>query len=170
MTGASTFSAWRFPDDIGAQRAVHRLAWTNGDFLQISDAAVVSWPEDRERPLAWQALELEGGCAFAGAFWGMLIGLLFLLPLCDVGVGRDGESRFARSDTTVGGLVGLGFDQAIIASIRAEVVPGTSALLVFDRSDSPWSLGTSMPAKAERVASKMLTATQMERLHAGFDC
>lgn len=60
VMSASVFSVRSFPTEIGAQRAVHPLARTDGEKLRIADAAVVSWPGDRERPVAWQASDLAG--------------------------------------------------------------------------------------------------------------
>lgn len=139
-----------------------------GEGLRIEDAAVVSWPSDRERPLAWQASDVAGVRPFAGAFWGMLIGLLFLLPISD-------QREASQPDQTLGGagwddgLVRLGLDAAFAASVRAHVGPGSSGLFVFDVSQDRRLLSNAMPPYAREVTRLIMTADQMAGLHAGFD-
>ena len=82
----NTFSVWTFDHPDGAAsalRVIERLQTRRR--LAIDDAAVVSWPAGKHRPYSYQAGTIDGTAALSGAFWGMLFGGLFLLPLADPG-------------------------------------------------------------------------------------
>ena len=82
----NTFSVWTFdhPDGAaGALRVIERLQTRRR--LAIDDAAVVSWPAGKHRPYSYQAGTIDGTAALSGAFWGLLFGSLFLVPLADPG-------------------------------------------------------------------------------------
>lgn len=171
VLATSVFSVWRFPTEVGAQRAVHPLAWAGGDErgVRIEDAAVVSWPGERVRPLAWQVSDLAGERPFAGAFWGMLVGLLFLLPLSERTETPHAGADAGAAGWSEAGLVRLGFDAAFARAVRAQVGPGSSALFVFAASPNPQSLTKAMPPSAREVARLIMTTEQLAGLHAGFD-
>lgn len=99
----------------------------------------------------------------------MLIGLLFLLPLSDRASTTRSGRELGRADWSTDGLVRLGLDAAFAASVRVHVVPGSSALFVFDASPDTESLRTALPPQAEEVARLIMDREQMTRLHAGFD-
>jgi uncharacterized membrane protein len=66
----------------GAEVALRILDDLRADqLITVDDAAAVSWPDDRRTPRAWQDCCPTGPNALAGAFWGLLFGIVFLLPL-----------------------------------------------------------------------------------------
>jgi uncharacterized membrane protein len=67
---------------------------------------------------------LTGVGALGGAFWGLLFGLLFFVPFLGMAVG-------AGVGALSGALADVGIDDDFIASLRAEIQPGTSALFVM---------------------------------------
>lgn len=77
---ADVLSVWWFDGATGAERAVHRLA-AAARRLTIHDACIVSWVPGQRRPVAWQEAALGGTNRLAGAFWGLLVSWLFLLPI-----------------------------------------------------------------------------------------
>jgi uncharacterized membrane protein len=122
-----TLSVWIFPTVEGADVAVGRLRPLAADGLvTIDDAAVLAWPESRHKPKLREAGSLTGPGALWGGFWGMLLGLIFLVPLAGLAFG-------AGAGAVVGSLVDVGIDDAFVKRIRADVRPGTSA--VFAVSD-----------------------------------
>ena len=60
----------------------------------------------------------------SGAFWGMLFGLIFFVPLLGLAVG-------AASGALAGSLTDVGIDDSFIKEVRAKVTPGTSALFLM---------------------------------------
>jgi uncharacterized membrane protein len=77
-----TLTVWRFDTPEGADKAVRTLQdLATGQLLTIHDAATVSWPEGKKNPGIRQLTNLAGPGALDGAFWGVLRGLIFLVPL-----------------------------------------------------------------------------------------
>ncbi len=64
--------------------------------------------------------------AVSGAFWGSLIGLIFLMPLAGAAIG-------AASGTLGGYLSDIGIDDKWMKDIPAAIQPGTAALFVLVR-------------------------------------
>lgn len=115
----NTVSIWRFDNSDGAEvalRALERLQTQR--LVVIDDAAVVVWRPGARRPDAYQVGPESGTATLSGAFWGLLFGLLFLLPLAGV---VEGDAVLAR----------LGLTAEFVARIRARVTAGTSALFVL---------------------------------------
>ena len=122
---ATTLSIWKFTGPDGAEQALRTLAGLQAQRLVVvEDASVVSWPEGRRKPRTWQARDVVGGAALSGAFWGLLFGLLFLMPLAGLVVGAAaglGAGAFAR----------IGLSDDFLGKVRDQVTPGTSALFLL---------------------------------------
>src|SRR4029453_17281118 len=73
-----------------------------------------------------QAVNLTGAAAVSGAFWGTLIGMLFLNPLLGAAVG-------AGSGALSGKLADIGINDQFMKDLGATLTPGTSALFVLVR-------------------------------------
>jgi uncharacterized membrane protein len=147
-------SVWTFGTTDGAAaalRIIERLQTRRR--LSVEDAAVVSWPAGQHRPYSYQAGTIDGTAALSGAFWGLLFGSLFLLPLAD----PDGAA------TRPAGLARTGLSDELLAELRRTITAGTSALFLlaghpaleviregaeFSRSDL---LVTTLGAEQEKV-------------------
>ena len=121
----ATLSAWKFEDAEGAEASEKILLdlQTEG-LIVVHDAAVVTWPTDRKKPKTKQLHNLAGAGALGGTFWGFLFGLIFFVPLLGMAVG-------AAVGALSGSLADVGIDDQFIASVRDQVVPGTSALFLL---------------------------------------
>jgi len=93
--------------------------------LEMEDAVVVTRDPDGKTKLH-QAVSLIGAGAVGGAFWGMLIGLLFLNPLLGAAIG-------AGAGAISGKFQDLGLDDRQMKEIGDSLKPGTSALFVLLR-------------------------------------
>jgi uncharacterized membrane protein len=121
----ATLTVWKFPTPAGANEAAVTLeALQKQELIKVHDAATVSWPADRRKPRTRQLSNLAGMGALNGAFWGLLFGLLFFVPLFGMAVGAAAGA--------IGGALGdVGIDDDFIASVRAKIKPGTSALFAM---------------------------------------
>src|SRR4051812_39762655 len=72
------------------------------------------------------ALTLPAEITNEGAFWGSLIGLIFLMPLAGAALG-------AASGTLGGYLTDVGIDDKWMKETAAAIKPGTAALFVLVR-------------------------------------
>ena len=118
----ATLSVLKFNDPGGADRVLIALqGLQEQQMITLEDAAVVSWPQGKKRPLVPQGHELTGYGALGGAFWGFLLGLIFFVPFLGAALGAGVGSV----------LTDVGIDDDFIKQVREKVTPGTSALFAF---------------------------------------
>ena len=95
------------------------------ELIALEDAAVVVRNE-RGRTKVKQAHSLVGAGALGGAFWGMLIGLLFFAPWLGLIAGAAGGAL-------AGKLGDIGIDDSFIEEVSEAIEPGESALFLLAR-------------------------------------
>jgi len=93
--------------------------------LSMEDAAVVTRDQNGRTKLH-EASSLTAAGAVHGAFWGMLLGLLFLNPLLGAAIG-------AGTGAIAGRFTNIGIDSKMMKEIGDSLKPGTSALFVLAR-------------------------------------
>lgn len=115
----NTVSIWRFGTSEGAEDALGALErLQTRRVIAIDDAAVVVWSAGSRRPHCYQVGTAAGTSALSGAFWGLLFGLVLLLPLA-------GEVE----RTAV--LTKVGLTDDFLARVRGRVTAGTSAVFLL---------------------------------------
>ncbi|MDX1616098.1 MAG: DUF1269 domain-containing protein [Candidatus Promineifilaceae bacterium] len=115
-----------FDDKKGAQAARDELKQlSKEELIDLRDAAVVVRNEDESLDID-QAVSLVGAGALGGAFWGMLIGLLFFMPWLGLAVG-------GITGAIAGKLTDYGVDDDFIRSVGETIEPGNSALFMLIR-------------------------------------
>jgi uncharacterized membrane protein len=126
----TTFTVWKFENPDGATHAETLLKDAEADGLvKIVDHAVMSWPPGADKPEIHHKHDNPKRGAAWGAFWGILGGALFAIPV--VG-GIAGVALGALAKSTEG----TGITKDDLARIRTEIVEGTSALfLVTEDAD-----------------------------------
>lgn len=98
------------------------------EVIHLDDAAIVVRDGDG-RPRIKQATNLVGVGAVGGAFWGLVIGLLFMAPWLGAAVG-------AAAGSIGGSVADIGVDDDFIRRVGDHLSPGTSALfLLVSRAD-----------------------------------
>jgi len=97
--------------------------------IEMEDAVVVT-RDDKGAVQLHQAVNLTAAGAVGGAFWGTLIGLLFLNPLLGAAVG-------AGSGALSGKLSDVGISDKFMKDLSATLRPGTAALFILVRKSSP---------------------------------
>ncbi|HSK97124.1 MAG TPA: DUF1269 domain-containing protein, partial [Euzebyales bacterium] len=106
--------------------AVKRLSLRN--LVKLHDAAIVRWPAGARRPQTSQLHGVTETFALGGAVGGLLLGLLFSVPVvgaaAGLAVGAAGSKWMEK-------VSDLGIDKTFIDDIRRKVTPGTSALFLL---------------------------------------
>ena len=134
--GMSSLVVLAFDDMDGAERMRDKLYdFQKRELIRIEDAAVVV-RDEKGRAKVKQAHSLVGAGALGGAFWGMLIGLLFFAPWLGLLAG-------AASGAVSGKLGDIGIDDSFIDEVGDAIQPGESALFLLVRD-----------AQLERIASE----------------
>jgi uncharacterized membrane protein len=159
----TTLSTWKFDAPDGAERALRTLTRLQADRLvTVQDAAVVSWPQGRRKPRAWQVRDVVGPAALSGAFWGLLFGILFLLPLAGLALG-------AAAGIAAGAFGHVGMSDAFLQRVRDEVGPGTSALFLLTSDEVVDRIADAFDGTHARLLVSNLSRAQEAALRHAFD-
>jgi uncharacterized membrane protein len=123
----SSLLVFAFDTETGAKEMIEDVkALQKQQLITVSDAAtVVRQPDGKVK--VKQANSLVGAGALGGAFWGMLIGLLFFAPWLGLAVG-------AITGAIAGKVSDYGIDDDFIKEVGATVEPGHSALFMMVES------------------------------------
>jgi uncharacterized membrane protein len=126
----STLVAVIYEDEYRAAEVLATLKRLQSEYLlDLEEAAYVT--KDREGKVKVHAghhVTAEG--AIGGGLWGMLIGLLFFVPIAGLALGAGiGALAVHFSD--------YGIDRPFVEKLRAAMKPGTSAIFVLLRTDIP---------------------------------
>jgi uncharacterized membrane protein len=154
----TAFTVWKFDTPDGADRAAGVMEGAEADGLvKIMDHAVVSWPVGAKRPVTKQGSESAWRGGGWGAFWGLLLGGLFLVPVFGAAVGA-----------TIGAVSkatgGLGIDKDQLEKIRSQVTEGTSALFVVTDEGDLDRVGERFHGAHMKLVDTNLTKEERELL------
>ena len=120
-----TLTVWTFDAPPLAGEALPRcVALARAGRIAVDDAALVVWEDGRRKPSLTHLGALTGPGALWAGFWGVLLGLIFLVPLAGPAFGAA-AGAFASS------LADLGVEDDFVKRVRDAVTPGTSALFVI---------------------------------------
>jgi uncharacterized membrane protein len=120
----SELIVFAFSDEKGASEmdeAIQRLK--KEQLITLDDAAVVVRGHDGKVKVK-QAVNLVGVGTVGGAFWGMLIGLLFWMPWLGMAIG-------AITGAISGKLSDYGINDDFIHEVAQTIEPGGSALFLL---------------------------------------
>lgn len=152
----NTVSIWRFDTPNGADAALRTLERLQTQrVVAIDDAAVVVWPPGTRRPHGYQVGTVAGTVALSGAFWGLLIGLLWLLPLTGPVAGAATLDR-------------VGLPDEFLTRVRDRIVPGTSGLFLLSRDAAPDRIRVAFATPDAEPLISILTLEQEHALHHAF--
>ena len=113
-----------FKTETGAQEAAETIkSLQKQELITLEDAAIVVRNQDGKAKVK-QAQSLVGAGALGGAFWGMLIGLIFFMPWLGLAVG-------ALSGAIAGHFTDIGIDDKFIKEVGNTIEPGHSALFLL---------------------------------------
>ena len=119
-----------FDNETGAEQMRDALVGMQKRHLvTLEDAAVVVRKPDG-RVKVKQATNLVGEGALGGAFWGMLIGLIFWMPWLGAAIG-------ALSGAVAAHFTDIGVDDGFIKEVGETIEPGHSALFLLVREATP---------------------------------
>jgi uncharacterized membrane protein len=148
----SNLTVLTFTSAEGAQN-LSDVLWTADEdgLIEIEDLAIVR--RDVEgAPKMWQAVQPEGGrrSVLSGAFWGLTLGTLFVMPLAGAVTG-------AVVGMTSGHIHDFGIDDDFIEQVRDQLTPDTSAIFILGSA-------TDLGALRERIqhVDFEITSTELD--------
>lgn len=93
------------------------------ELITLADAAIVV-RDKKGKPKVKQLHSLVGSGALGGAFWGMLIGLLFFAPWLGMAAGALGGALGGK-------MTDIGVDDKFIKEVGETIEPGHAALFLL---------------------------------------
>jgi len=128
--------------------------------VTLEDAAVVVRRQDGKVKVK-QAVNLVGAGALGGAFWGMLIGLLFWMPWLGMAIG-------ALSGAVGGALRDIGIDDHFIKEVGNTIEIGHSALFLLTRDIKPDKVVDELKPLGGKILQTSLSKEDEAKLRATF--
>jgi len=158
----ASLSVLKFPTADGAQKIESTLLDLHKQHLiEIQDAAIVTWPQGKQKPQTKQLHSLTGQGALQGAFWGMLFGLIFFIPFFGLAVG-------AALGALSGKFADYGIDDNFIKQTRAKVTEGTSALFLLTSGAVVDKVVAALKGQTFEILSTNLPKDKEDELRAAF--
>ncbi|MCM2465030.1 DUF1269 domain-containing protein [Methanoculleus oceani] len=102
---------------------------TKEHVIELEDLVVVVHHRDGKTEIK-QATNLAGMGALSGAFWGLLIGLIFFAPIFGLAIG-------AITGALAGRFSDYGIDDNFIKEVAESVGPGNSAVFLLVKKITP---------------------------------
>jgi uncharacterized membrane protein len=115
-----------FPSEQKAEEVRKKVLGMQKDYLIELGDAVVAVKDDEGRIKLNQMMNTTAAGALSGAFWGGLIGLLFLAPVFGAAIG-------AASGALGGKLADVGINDQFMKDAAAALKPGTAGLFLLVR-------------------------------------
>jgi uncharacterized membrane protein len=128
--------------------------------IKLQDAAIVTWVQEKKSTTE-HLTHLTRIDALSGAFWGLLFGILFFLPLV-------GLVAWAALGALIGSITHMGIDEDFIKSIRSKVNEGTSALFLMTSDAVEDRVIEAMKQSKFEIIATNLSKEKEGKLHAAF--
>ena len=122
----SELIAIAYPDEQRAKEVIGAVQRMRAEHLLELEDAVYVTKDSTGKVEMHQTVGLTGAGAVGGAFWGLLIGLLFFVPIAGMAVG-------AAAGALAGKMSDVGIDDNFIKALSAQMQPGSSAIFVLVR-------------------------------------
>ncbi|WP_454042088.1 DUF1269 domain-containing protein [Cellulosimicrobium sp. Marseille-Q8652] len=159
----ATFTVWSFDTPAGADTAsgiLHSAA--SEGHIRLVDSAVVTWPEGAAKPTTRHGHQDTWRGGGWGAFWGLLLGTLFFIPLVGAAAG-------AAIGAASKAMAAVGIDKDQLERIREGVTPGTSALFVVTEDGDLDAVGERFHGVHGKLVATNLTEGERQTLLETFD-
>jgi uncharacterized membrane protein len=158
----ATLSVLKFDTPGGAEEALDLMkSLQKQQLITLQDAAIVTWPEGAKKPKTKQLISLAGIGALNGAFWGMLFGLIFFVPLLGLAVGAA-FGAFGAS------MADVGIDDDFIKKTKDKVTEGTSALFLLTSDATTDKVVEQMKQLDFEIVSTSLSQEEEDQLLEAF--
>jgi uncharacterized membrane protein len=128
--------------------------------IELEDLVVVVHQQDGKVNIK-QANDLVTGGALSGSFWGLLIGLIFFMPLLGLAMG-------ALMGALAGKMSDYGIEDNFIKEVANQVKPGNSAVFLLIRKVTPDKVLAQMREFKGHVIKTSLTSENEAKVREAF--
>ena len=146
-----------FDDEYTAFQMRAELAKLQNEYLIEMEDVVVVTKDYKGKVHLHQAANLTAAGATGGAFWGMLIGMVFLNPIMGAAIG-------AGAGTLSGKFSDIGISDEFMKGLGETITPGSSALFVQVRKATPDKVLEELKGFKGKVLMTSLTTDKEDAL------
>lgn len=158
----TAFTVWKFDNPEGAESAAENLKQAASEgLITVVDHAVVSWPAGEASPTTKQAHDSAWRGTGLGAFWGLLLGTLFFVPVIGAAAGAAIGALARHTE-------GVGIDRKQLETIREQVTAGTSALFAVTQDGDLDRVGERFHGMSGKLIATNLTEAERATLLESF--
>jgi uncharacterized membrane protein len=158
----ASLTVFKFNTPEGANQMLEKVqSLQKLELIKVQDAAIVTWPQGKDKPKTKQLVNMAGMGAMQGAFWGMLFGLIFFVPFFGLAVG-------AAMGALSGKMADYGISDEFIKTTREKVTEGTSALFLMTSDVVLDKVTAELKGYDFELIASNLTKEQEEQLKAAF--
>lgn len=158
----TALTVWKFDDADGAEHALRLLKDARDEQLvEVLDHAVITWPEDSDQPHLRHGHDDTAHAAGKGAFWGLVAGALFTVPVVGAAAGAALGAGAKHAE-------GLGISKEQLAAMRDEITQGTSALCVVTEAGNLDRVGERFRGVHMKLVHTNLTEAERSTLLESF--
>ena len=150
-----------YPTEAKAEQVRQKLLAMQKDYLIELGDAVIAVKDAQGGIKLNQLINTTATGAVSGAFWGTLIGLIFLMPLAGAAVG-------AASGALGGALNDVGINDKWMKETAAAIEPGTAALFVLVRKATGDKVLERLKGEGGKVMHTSLDHTKEAALQAAL--
>src|SRR6516165_7011740 len=150
-----------FPTEAKAEEVRQKLLAMQKEYLIELGDAVIAVKDAQGRIKLNQLVNTTAVGAVSGAFWGTLIGLIFLMPLVGAAVG-------AASGALGGALTDVGINDKWMKDAAAAIEPGTAALFLLVRKVTADKVLEGLKGEGGKVMKTSLDHTKEAALQAAL--
>jgi uncharacterized membrane protein len=153
-----------YPDERTAERSLAALGTLQHDLvIDLAGAAVVVADAEGNVKMS-SPTHATGAGAASGALWGMIFGLLFLIPVAGLVIGGAMGALFGK-------MGDIGIKKEFVEQVRDLLKPNTAALVIMYRKVTPdKAIAAIAPFGGTVLKSSLSTETEQaldEALQAG---
>ncbi len=151
-----------YDNEFQAEEVRLKLLKLQKDYLIDLEDAVVAVKNKEGKVKLHQINNLTAYGAVSGSFWGLLVGMIFLMPLVGMAVG-------AASGAVGGALSDVGVNDNFMKELAANLQPGTSELFVLVRKATPDKVLAELQGTGGKIIQTSLTHEDEAKLQAALD-
>ena len=158
----ASLTVLKFSTPEGANQMLDKItSLQKMELIKIQDAAIVTWPQGKDKPKTKQLVNMAGMGALNGAFWGRLFGLIFFVPFFGLAVG-------AAMGALGGKMADYGISDEFIKTTREKVTEGTSALFLMTEGAVLDKVTAELKGYEFELIASNMTKEQEDQLMAAF--
>jgi uncharacterized membrane protein len=150
-----------FDNEAEAKSFGEKLGKLVQDRLLVLDDAAMVTRDEKGKPRVEHGKHLVGAGALGGAFWGMLFGLLFLMPIAGLAIG-------AAWGAIAGKMGDIGVDKAFMQEVGDSIKPGEAGWFLLVRQATTDKVLDELAGTNAHIIRTNLTNEQEENLRKAF--